>query len=143
MSFDLKIEDGDLQIGTNGDLAVVENSEKLIQDILKILMTPLNGNVFFPWYGSPLSRSLIGSAFEGKFVASIATNQIRNGLETLKNLQEDQLTKGQFVSSREQIAAIQDVTVERNQIDPRRFRVFVSVLSKAFTTTRADFQVTL
>lgn len=143
MSFDLKIEDGDLRIGSNGDLAVVEHSEKMIQDVLKILMTPLNGNIFFPWYGSPISKSLIGAAFEGKFIAAIATNQIRNALETLKNLQEDQLTGGQFVSSREQIAAIEDISVQRNEVDPRIFRVGITVLSKAFTTTRTNFQLTL
>ena len=143
MSFDLKIDTGDLQVSTGGDLAVVEHSDKLIQDILKILMTPINGNRFFPWYGSPLSRSLIGAAFDGKFIASIATNQVRNALDTMKNLQEEQLNGGQFVSSREQIATIQDVTLERDIIDPRKFRVSITVLSKAFTTNRTQFQVTL
>ena len=39
MSFDIKISQGDLAIGSDGDLARVEDTDKLVQDVLKILMT--------------------------------------------------------------------------------------------------------
>lgn len=142
MSFDLKIVDGDLSI-SSGDLATVEHSEKLVQDILKMLMTPINSKVFFPWYGSPISKSLIGSAFEGTFISAIATNQIRNSLETLKNLQEGQVNSGQYVSAREQIGALKNILINRSDVDPRVFRVITEVFNKAFTTVKAGFQVTL
>ena len=48
MSFDLQIKNGDLQIGSNGDVAQVFDTEKLVQDILKILLTQSGANTFFP-----------------------------------------------------------------------------------------------
>ena len=41
MSFDFRIINGDLEIGTDGDLGKVEDTEKLIQEILKMAHTPL------------------------------------------------------------------------------------------------------
>ena len=132
MSFDLKIEQGDLKIGNNGDLSIVENSEKLVQDILKILTTDLGANLFFPWYGCPITKSLIGTGYAAVFVRDVATQQLSNSLQTLQRLQENQLQKNQIVSPQEQIAAIQNVSVDRNPSDPRFFSVAVTVLSKSF-----------
>ena len=87
MSFDLKIQQGDLQIGTNGDFQRVENTDKLVQEILKIALTPLGGNPFFPFYGSPISRTLIGNPFDFEMTSTIASDQLKASLETLKNLQ--------------------------------------------------------
>lgn len=143
MSYDLKIAGEDITIGANGDLQIVENEEKLIQDILKILFTPLNGNIFFPWYGSPLTKSLIGQVFEFQFIASIATNQLRNALEIIRDLQEQQISEEQFVSASEQIAAIENVEVEQNIVDPRRYRIFVRILNKAFVSVNTNFQVVI
>jgi hypothetical protein len=131
MSFDLKIEEGDLKI-TNGELATVENSEKLVQDILKILTTDLGANLFFPWYGCPITKSLIGTGYGSTFVKDVATQQLFTSLQTLQRMQDDQLQRSQIVTPQEQIAAIQNVDVNRNPSDPRFFTVAVTVLSKSF-----------
>jgi len=143
MSFDLRVKDGDLALGSNRDLATVENSEKLVQDVLKLISTPIGSNPFFPWYGSPIERSLIGTPFETNFIESIATQQLKSSLETLQNLQKEQLKQFQLVTPQEQIAAVQDITVQRNTIDPRFFRILITVLSKAFRQVQTSLTVRL
>lgn len=142
MSFDLKIAGGDLVIDTDADVAVVQNSEKLIQDVLKMLMTPLGSNVWFSWYGSPLAGSMIGSPFESDFIESMAENQIRSSLETIQSLQKEQATK-QIVTPSELLAAIKSVVVMRNQIDPTFFTISLSLLTKNLTIANTTFNVTL
>lgn len=143
MSFDLRLEGRDLKLGSNRDLATVENSEKLTQEVLKIVSTPLGGNPFFPWYGCPLEQSLVGTAYSTGFVSTIASTQLRTALETLQKMQKVQLSSGQVVTPQEQIAAIQDVFVDRNVVDPRFFLVRLTVLSKAFRTVQSSLQVSL
>lgn len=143
MSFDLKIRDGDLVIGQNNDLDIVENTAKLIQDILKMIMTPLGSNPYFPWYGSPITRSLLGRALDQDFVANVATQQLRSSLERLASLQQSQFRRDQLVTASEQLAAIQHILVERNAVDPRFYTIFLTVLTKAFSRVDIPIEVTI
>lgn len=140
MSYDFKIENGDWKIGSNGDIAKVENTEKLIQDILKICIFPLGKNVFFKWYGSPISKSLIGNVMNDEFSSTIASNQLASSIQTLQSLQQEQ-AKRQRVSPFEQIYATKSVKIERNQVDPRYYGVFINVLTKALTEISTQFGV--
>src|SRR3990170_4489242 len=108
MSFDFRIINGDMKIGSNGDLDIVEDSEKLIQEILKIAHTPLGSNIFYPWYGSPISQSLIGNALDIEFVTTVASNQLQTSLENLQRLQQKQSLE-QRVTPFEQLAAVKNV----------------------------------
>jgi hypothetical protein len=139
MSFDLKVSKGDLVLDSSGDLKPVENYEKLIQDVLKILSTQIGTHPFFPWYGSPITRALIGQSYEGKFVQSIASDQLRKSLERLQTLQKDQLRRAQTVTPDEQLAAVRNIKVERNPLDPRYYRILVTILTKAYR--KVDTQV--
>ncbi len=143
MSFDLRLEGQDLKLGSNRDLAIVEGTEKLTQEILKIVSTDLGSNPFFPWYGCPLSQSLVGTAYTSNFISTIASTQLRTSLETLQKMQKVQLSDGQVVTPQEQIAAVQDVAVSRNAVDPRFFLITVTVLNKAFRTVQSTLQVSL
>ena len=143
MSFDLKISNGDLVIGSNGDFEIVENADKLIQDILKILMCPLGSNVFFPWYGSSLSGTSVGQIFDEQLKQDIIAQQINSNLETLQKLQQQQMSDGQRVTPNELLAAIQSVSVERNTVDPTFFSIDVNVITKGFQVLTASLSVGL
>lgn len=143
MSFDLKIENGDLVIGSNGDVVTVEGSDKLVQDILKIISTPIGANPFFPWYGCPITRSLVGTGYDRKFIAALATQQLRASLETLQRLQKEQMREYQLVSPQEQLAAIEKVVVDRSIDDPRFFAILVSVLNKSFRRVQTSLEIGL
>lgn len=142
MSFDFKILNGDLVIGTNGDLSQVQNTEKLVQDVLKMLMTEIGSNQFFAWIGSPLSSTMIGSGYDEEFISSMAENQIRSSLETLQNLQREQGNK-QIVTPGELLAAIKSVNIVRNEVDPTFFSVLLSILTKNLTTVNTSFNVSI
>lgn len=140
MSFDLKIINGDLVLD-NGDLKTVVDSEKLIQDILKICLTTAGTNPLYPWYGSLISRSLVGNPLDTSALLTISQSQLSNALDNLKNLQDLQTKSFQSVTADEQIGAIQDISVVRNKIDPRLFDVRIRVLTKGSKPITTAFRV--
>ena len=140
MSFDLKIVNGDLVVN-QGNLQQVVDSEKLIQDILKILLTDVGGNPLHPSYGSYLSRSVVGNPMKTQAVVQIAKTQINNCLVNLQYLQQLQVKSFQKVSADEQLAAITGISVVRSAFDPRLFTVKVAGLTKGFQPVTTAFSI--
>jgi len=142
LSFDFAINNGDLVIGTSGDLKQITGQNKLIQDIMKICLTPAGANIFQPYYGSFINKVLIGNVLDTDITVSMAQNQLQNALENLKKLQQLQLSDTlQQVDPSEHLAGITSITIERNKIDPRLFTVSIKVLSRAFQRSNVSFTV--
>lgn len=142
MSWDLFVQNGDLQI-QNGDLQQVTDTNKLVQDILKICLTTAGADPMNPWYGSYISRSLIGANLDQSITIQIAQSQLQNAIENLKNLQAAQVKSFQQVSAAEQISAILAIAITRSTTDPRIYNVSIKVLSKALTPVSTTFNITL
>ncbi len=140
MSFDLKIINRDLII-KNGQLQTVVDSEKLIQDILKICLTTVGSNPLNPGYGSFISRTLVGNPQHTSVLVQIGKSQINSALENLKTLQGLQIKEFQRVSADEQLSAVLDISILRSSIDPRLFSVVIKVLSKGFKPITTSFRV--
>lgn len=140
MSFDLKIINGDLAI-SNGKLKTVVDSEKLIQDILKLALTTAGSNPIFPWYGSFISRTLVGNPNYSSVLVQIGKSQLNTALQNLKDLQDIQLKSFQRVSADEQIAAISDISIIRNQVDPRLFDIVIRALTKGLKPITTAFKI--
>lgn len=140
MSFDLKVRNGDLVLN-RGDFQTVVDSEKLIQDILKISLTTAGSNPMHPWYGSYVSRSLVGSGLSTDIIFQLGQTQLQNALEILKSLQDAQVKQFQRVSPDEQINSILDISINRNTRDPRLFDVIIKVVSKGFKPVTTVFRV--
>lgn len=140
MSFDLKIINGDLVI-KNGSLQTVVDSEKLIQDILKICLTTAGTNPMFPWYGSFISRTMIGNPMDTSVLIQISKSQLNTALENLKGLQGIQVKSYQNVSADEQIGTILDISVFRNQIDPRLFDIKIKAITKGLKPITTAFRI--
>ncbi|HVI40694.1 MAG TPA: hypothetical protein VM577_08540 [Anaerovoracaceae bacterium] len=140
MSFDFFIQQGDIVIGEDGDIQKVENTTKLEQDILKMVITPLGSNIFHTWYGSAITKSLVGTSFDMQMTSTIASGQLRTALETLQKLQKLQAS-AQIISPSEQIAAIQKVQIERNAVDPRFFTIIIKVVAKDLSSVQTRFNV--
>lgn len=140
MSYDLKLKNGDLVI-QNGQPQTVIDSEKLIQSILKICLTEAGSLPFHPWYGSFLSRTVVGNPQHSGILVQIAKSQLNTTLENLKNLQDSQSRAFQRVSADEQISAIMEVSVVRSQIDPRLFDVRIGVLTKGLKPITTVFSI--
>lgn len=140
MSFDLKLTNGDVSI-KSGDVDIVERSDKMVQDILKFISTPVGTLLAFPSYGTYVTKSLIGTADTDEFISNVAEQQLRSGLRILQQLQQDQMKQNQIVTADEQIAAIKDVSVNRAADDPRYFIGYLTVISKAFQMQTIPFAI--
>lgn len=140
MSYDLKIVNGDL-VMQNGSLQTVTNSEKLIQEILKICLTQAGSNPFHPGYGSFLSRTIVGNPVDTDIIVQVAQSQLNTCLTNIQTLQQIQLQSFQIVSADEQLAAILNVSVLRSEKDPRLFNVNINALTKGFKPISTAFQV--
>lgn len=140
MSFDLKLVNGSLNI-KDGDLDIVEGSDKLVQDVLKLVSTPLGSNPFFPSYGCPINKALIGKTYDQTFVEDIATNQLRSSIERLQQWQLEQLKQNQVVTADEQLAVVEDIRVTQARNDPRYYLTYLTIISKAFQRIPISFTI--
>lgn len=140
MTFDLRLKEGDLSI-KNGDLEIVTGKDKLIQDILKIAITPAGANPYALWYGSFIAKTLIGAYLADDIIVESSQSQLQLAISTLQRMQVQQVQEFRRLSSDEQIASILAITVDRNQVDPRLFSVSISVLNRAFKKVEASFNV--
>jgi hypothetical protein len=140
MSFDLQVIAGDLVIN-NGQLGTVYDSAKLIQDILKICLTTAGSNPIFPWYGSFLSRTLIGNPNYTSVLVQISKNQLQTALTNLQQLQQLQLQSFQRMSADEQLAAIVNISVTQNLANPTLFSIVIQALSKGLKPISTSFMV--
>jgi phage baseplate assembly protein W len=140
MSFDLKIIAGDLVIN-NGLLQTVVDTEKLIQDILKICLTTAGTNPIHPWYGSFISRTLVGNPNYTSVLVQISKSQLTTALTNLQQLQALQLQSFQRVSADEQLSAILDISVTQNPVNPTLFNIGIHALSKGLKPVNTSFMV--
>lgn len=140
MSFDLKIKGNDLAISTTGDVDIVQNTDKLIQDVLKIILTPQGSNKFYRWYGSVISSKVIGEALSPYYSKVEMTRAIQESLNNLVKMQQNQALY-QNVTPSETIYAIDYIDIVREESDPRLYSILVSVLTKKMTAVETVFQV--
>jgi len=139
MSFDLKLVNGDFVI-TNGALKTVVDTEKLTQDILKMCLTTAGTNPIHPWYGSFISRTIIGNPNHTTILVQIAKSQLNTALQNLKDLQSLQTKSFQRMSADEQIAAITDISILQS-VDPREFSVVIKILTKGLQPITTAFNI--
>ncbi len=141
MSFDLKIVSGDFSI-ENGDISKVTDTDKLVQDLLKVCVTPSGTLPFHPWYGSLLSKTMVGSPMDPDMVVNISKIQLENAIQNLKALQETQSKQFQNISPFEQINYIMGISITRSVEEQRLFKIKVSVLSKGLKPVTTTFEIT-
>ena len=129
MSYDLKIINGDLSITNSGSIDTVNQTNKIMQDIKKLLLTDLGDNKYHPNYGSPLGAGSIGDYQDDSFLKINIKNSIEKSINRLVSLQRNQM-KFQYVSPSETIMYIKKIDVFRDMADPRMWSVFISVVTQ-------------
>lgn len=142
MSFDLKLVNGDLTLSASKDLDIVKDNEKLYQDMLKIIISPLGSNKIHTWYGSSVNTSLIGNPLSESIFTDAAEQQVISALENLQMLQKTQ-AKTQNVSNYERIVSIKYVSVEQSDTDPRLIEVKASVITGGLKNVGIKFFITI
>lgn len=141
MSFDLKLENGDLAINPNGTLGIVVNEVKLVQDVLKMIFSPTGSSSAHPWYGSTLSTKTIGKALPPELLVSEIQDSISTALNNLKTLQSIQERGGQTVSATEAIAKIEEISVSSDPGDARRVVISISIKTRSGNIVRDSFSL--
>jgi hypothetical protein len=133
MSFDIKAISGDVDLGQNGDLTIITDSDKLAQDIIKLLNTPIGTNPVNPGYGSTLTVNQIGT---GIVSATDLVNQtkitITQALEQLISQQNAQ-SAVQFLTDAETLVDFETPIVEQDPQEPRQFNIAVNAISRDLT----------
>jgi len=140
MSFDLKIQNGDLSLNSSGLIEPVVGNAKLRQDILKILVTDSGSNPFHPSYGSYLGKLKIGGIADDRIINLDIEKSVRNAVNYLMQLQRSQ-SQRQSLSAGEVVAELLNVEVSRDENDPRAYNVFVSVLTGELTELSTSLAV--
>jgi len=140
MSYDLKLENGNLKIASNGDLEQVKYTDKLVQDVLKLAITPLGANQLVSWYGSSVGKTLIGEPADLEFAKQITSTQLASSLEMLKLLQTKQM-QYQNVAASEAISRVLQVYVGNDKTELRQVNVIISVLTRAGVRINPSFVV--
>lgn len=140
MSFDLRTIEGDIVINRRGDVDNVVNSDKLAQDVLKVLNTTLGSDPLNPNYGSLLTAASIGQMSNIDIVTVQIQNIIEQALQNLIQMQTLQKTY-QYVSDAETIVDFDSPIVEQSATDPRQYNIIVSAVSRDMTPITMSFMV--
>lgn len=120
--------ENDYRFDAQGNTLMVQDENLLYQSCLKIILTELKSNIYYPWYGSTLP-SLIGTKVVGGTAAGIRQS-VNNALATFKNLQNTQ-SKYQRITAKERLFSVDNVDVTQSASDPTVFLIEVAVRNYA------------
>lgn len=133
MSFDLKIEGGDIKLNPDGSLVTVFDNSKLRQDIVKILLTQLGENRYHPSYGSKVGAINIGHIPDQELLEIDLQSSVQDAINKIIALQRSQ-ARTQFLTPGERIVSVLDISAQRDAIDPRLYTIFISIQTGALTS---------
>ena len=125
MSFDIKLVDGDIEFGPDGDFVRVEGREKLEQDLGKILLTRIGQDPGDSRYGTEL-QDLLGRRLDQQILEGVVGKSVRLAVNFLQSLQFVQSTE-QEVSFDEIIGDIEALEVRQPSF--QKIQITLSVLT--------------
>lgn len=102
----------DYEYDNAGQVYIVENENKLVQDVRKITLTIRGSNAEHDWYGTDLYE-LIGHPNIPDIIKPQISANIQNAISDVKSLQEQQqlyqiVTDREFINTLKQLSVIQD-----------------------------------
>jgi len=126
MSFDVQILNGDLNLDSLGQLALVRNIDKVAQDVLRVIMTTRGSDPFDTSYGISTTNRAIGSMPTTSIISATLEAEISNSLQKLIR-EQNRLSTVQTLTADERIREIDSVVVEQDPIEPRQLTVSISM----------------
>lgn len=121
--------ENDYRFDSQGNTLTIVDNNLLYQMVLKTVLTEAGSNIYFPWYGSNVSRSIGAKAVAG--VASSIKESVQRSLRNMQSLQTDQ-SKYQVVTPKERLYAVDNLTVTPSSDDPTVFLIDLQVRSYSF-----------
>lgn len=126
MSFDLRLQNGDIVLGADADFDIVVDHSKLAQDVIKMVTTSLGSNKFQPAIGSLINKRLVGQVLTAQNTVTILQSSVEEALVTLQKLQKQQ-AQTQALSPAETIIQINSIDVKRDSVEPRQLNVVLTL----------------
>ena len=114
-----------------GLLTTVVRENKMLQDLLKLVMAIKGTNTANPWYGTSLV-SYIGTARIPEYYIMKFKGEIISAGENMKDLQRQQ-TQYQQVDDEEFFSFLNDISVQQSDVDPDFYEINATVVSQAAT----------
>lgn len=128
MSFDLRLQDGDIVLGADADFDVVTDGAKLVQDVIKIITTPQGSNKFQQAIGSLINKRLIGQVLNAQNTVTVLQSSVEEALIILQKLQKQQ-SQTQALSPAETLVQINSIDVSRDSVEPRQLNVVLKLMA--------------
>jgi hypothetical protein len=141
MSYDLELSNGDIKVQSDGNLSIIQNERKLIQDMLKMLFTSTGEHKAHPWYGTPLLPRVIGSSYDTEILNTEIQSAVEYGLNNIKTLQQLQQRDNQFLTPRELLASVVGVDTEFDPLDKRKLVIKIDVITKSNNLISESFVI--
>lgn len=116
--------ENDYRFDSQNNPLTVEDNNLLYQSCLKIILTELRSNIYYPWYGANLASSIGTKALSGSQIA--IQQAIRTALTNFQNLQASQ-ANFQRVTAKERLYSIDRVVCTQSPVDQTVFLVDVQV----------------
>jgi len=126
MSFDLRLQSGDVVLGADADFDIVTNGAKLVQDVIKMITTPQGSNRFQVAIGSLINKRLIGQVLTAQNTVTVLQASVEEALITLQKLQKQQ-AQTQALSPSETLVQINSIDVKRDSVEPRQLNVVLKL----------------
>lgn len=126
MSFDLRLQNGDLVLGADADFDIVTDRNKLVQDVIKMVTTPQGSNKFQQSIGSLINKRLVGQVLNAQNTVTILQSSVEEALITLQKLQKQQ-AQTQALSPAETLVQINSIDVSRDSTEPRQLNVILKL----------------
>lgn len=132
----------DYRYTLDGDLITVEDEEKLIQEVKKIVTTQITSNIFHTWYGTSIP-SLIGAKISNAgFIRTKIMNEIRQALERYASIQKQQ-ARLQTVTAKERFVRVLQINVDQDPIEPTAFNISLAFSNQFRETIVSDMSIRL
>jgi len=126
MSFDLRLQNGDITLGADADFDTVTNSNKLVQDVIKMITTPAGSNKFQQQIGSLINKRLVGQVLTAQNTITVLQSSVEEALVLLQKLQKAQ-AQTQALTPAETIVSINSINVSRDSTEPRQLNVVLKI----------------
>ena len=136
--YDIEIYNGDMNFA-NGGFALVRDEAKLIQSLVKILVTPLRSASLRPNYGTYLGN-VLGHAMPEFIYLTKIEDSVRESIYFLMS-QQAEASQRQYVSPGETIRAVLYVKVLVNGLDSRQLDVYVGVRAGNGNVVERQFMI--
>ncbi|MNY21802.1 hypothetical protein D3C86_1553720 [compost metagenome] len=118
----------DISFDASGQAVTADNSMKLLQELIKIILEDKEGNAFHPNWGCDIAKR-IGTKKRGPADKFKVEMSVRSAIDYLKSVQENNQLLKRNMRPEEMIVGISSITVEEDS--STGYNVYVEVLSKA------------